>query len=167
MNTKIARALSLLFQLSDEDRTFVFRLWNMSEVERESLIEALQPDKSTTKKAGKKSSMSKSSQSSSKSPRASGMATQLSNRRQRRQKINEGACTFILEDGAVCNTGDNNPIHDESFGYAHYHPFQPSTTAPPAPVPSSANGGAGSTTANSETQPEDVGTVAHGASGGD
>lgn len=50
MNTKIAKALSLLFQLSDEDRAFVFRLWNMNEAEREVLIEALQPEKATTKK---------------------------------------------------------------------------------------------------------------------
>lgn len=92
------------------------------------------------KKAGKRSSTSKASQSSTKSSRASGMAAQLSSRRQR-QQINEGACTFVLEDGAICNTGDNNPIHDKSFGYAHCHPFQPSTTAPPAPAPSPANGG--------------------------
>lgn len=146
--------------MSPGDITLLETLRGLNDGDRELMVETLQ-GKATAKKAGKKSSTSKSSQSSSKSPRASGMATQLSNRRQRRQKINEGACTFILEDGAVCNTGDNNPIHDESFGYAHYHPFQPSTTAPPAPAPSPANGGATTSTANSATELDDVSNAVH------
>lgn len=57
MNSKqIIRALNALFQLDDEDRGLVLKLWNLSESDREAFVQALQvqPQGKATTKAGKK-----------------------------------------------------------------------------------------------------------------
>lgn len=120
---------------------------------------------------------SKSSQSSStKSPRSSGMAAQLKSRVNEQREAatttkdedydpDAERCMFPRGDRQWCYLLSDHNVHHMKT-HPEYHPFQPSTTAPPAPARSPANGAQGSTTQNSETQPEDVGTVAHGASGG-
>ena len=55
---------------------------------------------------------------------ASSIAAQITKNPESKRSTDEGACTFVLENGQVCNTGDNNPIHDKSFGYAGYHEFR-------------------------------------------
>jgi hypothetical protein len=123
------RLMSLVGQLlglNEEERGFVLdRVAPLPEPEA-------QPKKST-KKAGKKAA--------SKSQRGQSIADAI----QRTGKVTNGACAYLLDNGTVCNTGDNNPIHDKSMGYAAYHEFQPGkSSAQSAARPSSTNGGEGS-----------------------
>lgn len=108
-----------------------------------------------------------------KSPRASGIHAQLKERRQEQRETARdddddiARCVMLIYDhgrAIDCNRPADDNVHHLRT-HPDHHPFV--ATAPPAPAPSPANGGVGSTTANSRTQPEDVGTVAHGASGGD
>lgn len=116
MNIKLVLSTySKLRQLTDDETALLETLRRLNDSEREALVTTMQPQKPTTKKAGKKAS---------KSTRATGMQAQLNkNMAQQRQAKDDGACTYVLENGSVCNTGDSNPIHDKSFGYTGYHPF--------------------------------------------
>lgn len=145
-----------LHALPEDERNFVLDLF------------APLPEPEQKKPAGKKASKrsSKSAQSSTKSPRASSLhgaikGTAGSSAIQPPKDVSH--CVYLFDSGEVCDALPVDPIHDETFGYVAYHPFQPA--ASPAPTRSPANGGAESTTANSATETEDAGSVAHGASG--
>lgn len=92
------------------------------------LLDRLIPEPEPEVKPAKKS-RKKSNKPASKSARASGMAAAINRSLTQQRQVKDGACTFVLDNGAVCNTGDNNPIHDQSFGYAGYHEFQSAPVA--------------------------------------
>jgi hypothetical protein len=77
-------------------------------------------------------------------------------------------CAFAYADGGgQCNQMLDNPIHDLDGGYTGYHPFVAPSSAPTAAHPSSANGGEGSTTANSGTLTESAGDARSAVNSGD
>lgn len=133
----------------------------LTEDEYNLLLDELLPEPEPEAKPAKKT---RKKAAGKKSARASGLGEQLGNRR-RTPKINDGACAYVLGDGSICNTGDNNPIHDETFGYAAYHPFQP--PAQDAAARSRPREAYTLSVANSETEQEDASNVHHAASSGD
>lgn len=172
----VLRTYSALRQMSPDDIALLETLRALNDGDRELMVETLQ-GKAAARKAGKKSSTSKSSQSSTKSPRASGMAAQLNKslKQQQREPMTTKdddydpeaeRCTFIRGDGKLCYLLSDHNVHHMKT-HPEYHPFQLSTTAPPAPAPSSANGGVEPIIRNSVDGTDGAGTVAHGASGGD
>src|SRR6476469_1447218 len=105
----VLRTYALLRSLTDDESALLETLRQLSESERELLVESLSPSKSTTKKAAKKSS--------SKSPRASGMARAIGdNLRQRRQS--EDRCAYILQSGPnagkLCEEIEASAVHSDS-----------------------------------------------------
>lgn len=123
----VLRTYSLLRQLTDDESALLETLRGLNDAERESLVVALQPEKSTTKRTGKKSS-----KSASKSPRGQS----LSNAIQRTPKVRaddddeEARCTYRypkdspINAGQSCSMEQSFAIHDERMGYAGYHQFQ-------------------------------------------
>jgi hypothetical protein len=96
---------------------------NLTEEELKVFLDEIAPlpePEQSVKKPRKKVSK----KSTSKSPRASSLGTTIKGNLEQRREAKDGACTYVLESGAVCNTGDNNPIHDKLMGYAGYHEFQ-------------------------------------------
>jgi hypothetical protein len=136
----VLRAYSLLHQLTDDESALLETLRGLSENERDLLVESLQPEK-VVKKAAKKEA--------SKSQRASGMAAAIKKSLESQKRVTDnGKCTFVFTDNQVCLAREDDPIHDQSFGYAGYHPFVAPSSARTAQPPSSANNGERSTTAN-------------------
>lgn len=135
---------------------------NLSTDEYMLFLDLLAPEPEPEAKPAKKTRKKSASKSASKSSRASGMAAAINRSLSQRRQVKDGACTFVLGNGATCNTGDNNPIHDQSFGYAGYHEFQPAgkLSAPPVRERSSTNGGAENSTVSSGTDKEDAGDAA-------
>lgn len=136
-----------LRQLTDDESALLNTLRAMNDTERELLVESLQPQKAAGKKAAK------ARKSASKSPRA----TSLSSVIQRTPKTKDDddsssqQCSYQMGD-ETCDATISDPIHDESFGYAGYHPFQPlARSAVPPSIP-----------ASSETEVEDASNAAHG-----
>lgn len=125
MNVKlITKALHTLSLLSEEDVATVMNLRALSEDERELLITVLEPQKATTKRAGKKSS----SKGGSKSSRASGMAAAI------KANLSAGQQANVIEQGCaasikgrlgetVCGESVDSLIHDPQGGYSSYHEF--------------------------------------------
>lgn len=182
----VLRAYSHLRQLTDDESALLETLRAMNDSERELLVESLQ-DKPVTKKGSattrvyehcaqcdktKGHSFHKDSSSDGyhefqppakslkKSPRAASLQQQIQSRASSATGTPKSVsrCTYKFEDGGeTCEAIASDPIHDQTFGYAGYHPFQPA--AQPAP-PSS-------TPASSEMQQGDAGDAHHVASGGD
>lgn len=159
----VLRTYSLLRQLTDDETALLETLRGMNDAERESLVVALQPERVTTKKAGKKSA----SKSSSKSPRAQSLSGAIQ-RAGKSPANREPLCTFIVNVATqeTCATVADDPIHDMT--YSSSHEFAPGakmgkSPAPTAPRSSSANGGAGSGTANIEDEMASAGAVAGGS----
>lgn len=149
----ILRTYSALRQMSADDIALLETLRALNDNDRELLLDAM-TDKPAGKKASKKSSTSKSS---TKSSRASSLRGKIQGTASR--TITGPAC-------ATCGNVEDHPDHDVGH-YLSAHEFDAGkSAAPPAPAPSPANGGAGSTTANSEIAKDTASTVAHGASGG-
>lgn len=121
----VLKTYTALRQMSPDDLALLDTLRGLSDTEREMMMDALSPQKPAAKKSTKKRG---------KSQRASGMAAALSRNLMQERQINEGACAHMLECGLPCNTGDNNPIHDKSFGYGDYHEFVPASTEQSAAV---------------------------------
>lgn len=175
MNVKqITRALHTLSLLSEEDYDLVLKLRALTEDERGLLMTVLEPLKPAMKKSSKKSS--KSQQSSSKSPRASGMAAQLNKSlKQQRETTKDGdyqgfaaACAHEWITGSgrltICTMPADANVHHLKT-HPDYHEFvEGKSAAPPAPAPSPANGGATTSTANSEIA-KDAASTAHHAGG--
>ena len=154
---QVLRAYSLLRQLSDDESALLATLRGMSEPEREALVVAMQPERTT---AGKKKATKKTG---GKSPRASAMAATLGkNLAQQRAATTETKdgprCSHPMGDGVPCDAGEHSPIHDKGLGYLNYHPFVSSSSARNAAGKSSTN----DDEASSEIDSEDV-SVAVGA----
>lgn len=179
----VLRAYSHLRQLTDDESALLETLRAMNDSERELLVESLQ-DKPAAKKGSattrvyehcaqcdktKGHSFHKDSssdgyhefQSPQKSSSKSKKAASLQRQIQGRATGSKDRCVFSLQTGddkyETCDAVENDPIHDETFGYAGYHPFQ--VAASPAPPPS--------TPASSETGQGDVSNAVQGASRGD
>ena len=122
----VLSAYSKLRQLTDDETALLETLRGMSETERESLVLALQPEKTAGKRASKKSS-----KGASKSPRASGMAAALKqNLNRQRQAIDRDYQPCQYHDGNLtCGAKEDNTIHDPTMGYAGYHEFQPAASS--------------------------------------
>lgn len=149
----VLRTYSALRQMSPDDIALLEVLRALNDNDRELLLETM-AGKPVGKKAGKKSS-------SKKSERASGMAAQLKERRGQREVVttkddnyNDGddeLCTRMIggEEGLEpCERPADHNIHHLKL-HPGYHEFQPGkSTAPPAPVPSPANGAASVTERN-------------------
>jgi hypothetical protein len=140
----VLRTYSLLRQLSDDESALLETLRAMNDAERELLVQSLQPEKVTTKKAGKKPS---------KSQRASGMAAAIRKSLESQKRVTEPIC------GTCGNVED---YADHSQPSPHYHPFQP--PAPAAATPSSTNGGERSTTVSIVEQTASAQSAAGGSS---
>lgn len=123
-------------------------------------------------RTGKRGSKKVSSKSSTKTARASGMAAAIKgNIEAGRQAVKESnddddeRCIRELEnkDGSltVCGLLADDNIHHLRT-HSHYHEFTTGkSVAPPVSGRSSANGGAGATTASSGTETEDVSNAVH------
>jgi hypothetical protein len=128
MNFKLVlKAYSTLRQLTDDESALLATLRGMSEPEREALVVAMQPERTT---AGRKKATKKTG---GKSPRASAMAATLGkNLAQQRAAMTETEdgprCSHPMGDGVPCDTGEHSPIHDKGLGYLNYHPFVSSST---------------------------------------
>lgn len=158
----VLRTYSLLRQLTDDESALLETLRGLNDAERESLVVALQPEKTMTKRASKKSASKTNiplcgacgyaessivhkdesrsnfhlfyppSKSASKSSRASGMAATLAKNLGRRHQ-----CVAMVDDNGgemPCGEAEDNPIHDSAMGYAGYHEFQSSAVAHEAGV---------------------------------
>lgn len=144
----ILKTFSNLRRMTSDEVAFLETLRAMNESECEALVETLAPQpvrKSSTKKSASK-----------KSSRASSLEQQI---QKRGRQVQELCVAKIPHQNGTCDMAENNPIHDESFGYGNWHPFSPA--APTASDSSSANGGAGSGTASSETQKASAGSAVH------
>lgn len=155
---QVLRTYSLLRQLTDDESALLETLRGLNDAERESLVTALLPEKATTKRASKKSS-----KGGSKSLRASGMAAAIKGNLESSRKLKDARCAYYNSNGLICDTTEDNPIHDPAMGYAGYHEFDAGKSdAQPARVKSSTNGGAGSATQNIETKREGAGVAVGG-----
>lgn len=155
----VLRTYSLLRQLTDDESALLETLRNATDAERQLLVETLAPQKSSTKRAGKKSV----SKGASKSPRASGMAAAINRSLSQQREVvkNDPACGYAFSDETVCNRIEDNPVHRKDGGYAGYHPFV--SPAPRAGAKSSTNGGVTATTVNSGDETVSAGAVAEGS----
>lgn len=142
-----------LRNFTDDESALLETLRAMNDSERELLVETLSPQKSSSKKPS-----SKSAARGAKSKRASSLRQQISTKATTATS-NDGPCGYSFSDGTECQAPPSDPIHDETFGYAGYHPFVPAAST--AERSSSANGAGVSGTASSATQPEDVSNVHH------
>lgn len=146
MNWKLVlRIYGNLRQLTDDESVLLNTLRAMSDTERELLVESLQPQKLAGRKAAK------SRKSGSKSPRATSLSSVI--QRTPKTKDDDGSsqpCSYLMGNES-CDAVVGDPIHDKSFGYAGYHPFQP-------PAQSAV---LSSTPTNSETGLEDASNAAH------
>jgi hypothetical protein len=114
MNLKtVLRTYSLLRQLTDDESALLATLRELSENERELLVESLSPQKSG-KKSTKKPAAAKSS-------RASSLQRQLQQAPKSTSPI--VPCVYDLG-GQPCGATADDPIHDQSFGYGGYHEFE-------------------------------------------
>lgn len=151
---QVLKAFTALRQLTDDESALLETLRGMSETERESLVVALSPEKTATKRASRKSS-----RGASKSARASGMAAAIKNNLQRREPTVGGfADDADMLHCSDCGAGSDDNVHHKRSD-ENYHPFV--STAQPARGKSSTNGGATSGTVSSETEREDVSNVHH------
>lgn len=146
----VLRTYSALRQMSPDDITLLETLRALNDNDRELLVEMM-TDKPAGKKAGKKSSK--------KSTRASSLGAAVKDGLRRREPTVGGfaddadmlRCTAIVDDNGgemECGETIDNNVHHKRTD-PNYHPFV--SIAPPAPALSPANGGAGSSTQNSET----------------
>lgn len=164
----VLRTYSALRQMSPDDIALLETLRGLNDGDRELMVETLQ-GRATTRKVGKKPT-SKSQQSSSKSPRASGIQAQLKERRQEQREpmttkdddYDPAAerCDFPRNGGKVCFLLPDHNIHHMKSAQG-FHPFRSASDAPPAPALSLANGGVGSTIANSGTEKDAASNVHH------
>lgn len=120
MNLKLVlRTYAALRQLSDDETALLTTLRNLNDSEREQLVESLVPTKGTGK------GLKKTRKSREKSPRASSLQKQL---QVTGKGTGNGHCVFEVTGGdglrETCDATANDPIHDQSFGYAGYHEFQ-------------------------------------------
>lgn len=164
----VLRTYALLRQLSDDETALLNTLRSMNDAERESLVVALSPEKSTTKRGAKKVS--------SKSSRASGMAAainrSLSQQRQATKnddRDNNDAdndpnehCQKEFPGGFVCNEPADANVH-HLRGVTGYHEFDAGKlSAQSAGERSSTNGGETNSIVNSETEPENASSATGG-----
>lgn len=148
MNVKlITKALHILSLLSEEDVATVMNLRALSEDERELLITVLEPQKATTKRAGKKGSKG----GSSKSPRAQSLSGAI--QRTPKSKVDDDDGDDDSDgkgmSGPLCQACGNFRQYQDHFKPSpNYHEFDAgkssNSTAQPARGKSSTNGGAGS-----------------------
>lgn len=135
MNLKnILKIYALERQLNPDDIALLETLRGLNDAERESLVVALQPEKTATKRASKKSSKPASK---------SAHAQLLSSVIQRTPKLKadaeavheETVCVYRypkdgpINAGQLCSMEESFAVHDERMGYAGYHEFQSSTVA--------------------------------------
>lgn len=80
-----------------------------------------------------------------------------------KEVVPPGLCSHKYPEGSTCMAIADNAIHDMSFGYAGYHPFEPSKPVARARKRSSPKGSEASSTPTSET--EKVTATAVGVSG--
>lgn len=157
----VLRVYSLLRQFSDDESALLATLRDMNDSEREALVVAMQPERTT---AGRKKATKKTG---GKSPRASAMAATLGkNLAQQRAATTETEdglrCSHPMGDGVPCDAGEHSPIHDKGLGYLNYHPFVSSSTARPAAGKSSTSG----PEASFGTGSDDASNAAGAGSGG-
>lgn len=135
----VLRTYSALRQMSPDDIALLEMLRALNDGDKELMVETLQ-GKATGKKAGKKSSK--------RSARASSLGAAVKDGLRRREPTVGG----FADDADMARCSDCGAVSDDNVHHKrtdlNYHPFV--STAPPAPAPSPANGGARSTTANSE-----------------
>jgi len=105
----VLRTYALLRSLTDDESALLETLRQLSESERELLVESLSPGKVTGKKAAKKSS--------SKSPRAASLAATIKN------NVNAGSGQRAEPICATC--GNVEDFADHSQPSPHYHKFEP------------------------------------------
>jgi hypothetical protein len=156
----VLKAYSTLRQLSDDESALLATLRDMNDSEREALVVAMQPERTTGKKKAAK-------KTGGKSPRASAMAATLGkNLAQQRAATTETEdglrCSHPIGDGVPCDAGEHSPIHDKGLGYLNYHPFVSSSTARPAAGKSSTSDDG----ASSETDSGDASVAVGAGSGG-
>lgn len=151
----VLKTYSLLRALSDDESALLSTLRAMNDTERELLMESLSPSAKGTKKASKKAG-----KGASKSARASSLQQQL----QTAAKLKADHCTFLMKANGgqeeMCEAKPDDPIHDETFGYAGYHPFASSSPARSAAKGSSSkNGSLDASAVNSEAGMESASSV--------
>lgn len=140
-------------QLNDDETALLNTLRRMTDAEREMVSQSLS-DK-PQKKASKKSS------GAAKSRRASGMAEQLSSRRQEGIAVKtDGRCNHQLSYGVCALLPDHNIHHLKN--HPNYHPFV--GNAQSADNQSPVNGEAKSIIQNSVDETVSAGAVAGGSS---
>jgi hypothetical protein len=110
----VLKAYSTLRQLTDDESALLATLRGMSEPEREALVVAMQPERTTGKKKATK-------KTGGKSPRASAMAATLGkNLAVQRQDVK---CGHVFDNSETCFARPGNAIHDPQGGYSSYHEF--------------------------------------------
>lgn len=122
---QVLKAFTALRQLTDDESALLETLRGLNDAERESLVLALQPEKTATKRASKKSN-----KSASKSRRASGMAAAINRSLSQQRRV--AICAAMVDDNGgemPCGEVEGNPIHDSTMGYAGYHEFQSAPVA--------------------------------------
>ena len=138
----VLRTYTLLRQLSDDESALLETLRQLSESEREQLVESLSPGRTTSKKSAKKSS--------SKSSRASGMAAAIKKSLESQKRVTAESdsdpnahCQKEFEGGFVCDEPADANVH-HLRGATGYHEFigpqvkamAASTSTEPTPAPS-------------------------------
>lgn len=124
----VLRTYSLLRQLTDDESALLETLRNATEAERELLVETLAPQKSTTKRAGRKSA-SKGASKSSRAQSLSGVIQRTPKMRTNNNDDEDGPrCTYPMGDDAPCNATEHSPLHKEDGGYLTWHEFQPAAS---------------------------------------
>jgi hypothetical protein len=126
----VLRAFTLLRQLTDDESALLATLRGMSEPEREALVVAMQPERTT---AGKKKATKKTG---SKSPRASAMAATLGKNLAQQRAVSAATCDRVFA-GARCGLPESDPLHEKGAAYLDAHPFVSSSTVRPAAEKSS------------------------------
>jgi hypothetical protein len=143
MNIKrVISAVKLYESLNDDEVMMVGVLRALTPTERELLVESLLPQKVVKKRSAQPRVYERCSQcgktkghsfhkdtdndgyhvfqsSKPKSQRAASLASAISS------TSKPALCTFVMDNGDVCQGTVNDAIHFEDAGYAGYHRFQP------------------------------------------
>lgn len=153
----VLSAYSKLRQLTDDESALLETLRGLNDAERESLVLALQPEKTATKRAGRKSN-----KPASKSSRASGMAAAISGNLQAQREAAKNDDGKGMA-GPLCQICGNFAQYEDHFKPSpNYHEFDAGkSAAQPARGKSSTNGGATTSTPSSETETADASSVHH------
>lgn len=112
----VLKVYSLQRQFTDDESALLATLRELSDTERELLVESLQPQKAAVKK--------RKPRGGGKSQRAASLAEHLKTTMGKPQ-----LCAFTMDNGDACRGPEDDAIHDPGAGYAGYHVFQPAKAA--------------------------------------